>query len=421
MDSRGIGAPPQTDALVVGAGAVGMFTALLLAKRGRRVLLVERRTDIPAGSRAIGVSPTSLDALRLVGLDGDFSRAGLGIRRVEVFGRRGKLGSVSFDGIPSDYPYILSLPQADNERILLDAVLREPGIEFREGFSAESLRVDSQGRYCVGFRASAGEPPAEFSSSAPLVCACDGSESVLRQLAGRRFAGHFYRHSFVMGDFVDNSGFGEEARLFFTPEGAVESFPLPGGKRRWITQTPAYSAKPAATTIAELVARRIGLRLDPAEPTWISPFGVRRNRIDRYFQTAGTGFLAFLGDAAHLMSPIGGQGMNTGFADAVQLVEAWESAAVGDPGIGRSESQITQKRITALTEWERRRIRAFNAAANRAWKSMSLGTVRGRLPSAIRDAALWLMLNGPTKNRVPIDYAMLSIPHRTIGLDPLAS
>lgn len=440
MDSRKAWDPEiQAQAIVVGAGAVGMYTALLLARRGCKVILVERRRSILKGSRAIGISPSSLDALRLLGLDRDFVNAGLGIRRVQVFGRRGLLGRVSFDQIPASYPFILSLPQEDYEHILLEAVRKQEGIQFLSGFEAIALDSHpSSGHYRIGIRPAAeqeaGEGPImpdprpregssnsgaqpEFWISAPLICASDGSNSSMRSLAGRAFPGHFYIHSFVMGDFVDHSGFGQEARLFFTTQGAIESFPLPNGRRRWIAQTPKYHPDPDPGLISRLVKERIGLMLDPNEPEWMSPFAVRRNRIDRYYQFAdplsGRGLLVFLGDAAHLMSPIGGQGMNTGISDAMQLVDALGPFPQKEVDTGWLQ--------TSLRQWESRRIRAYRAAANRAWKSMSLGTVIGTFPSLLRDGLLWLMLNGPGKAQVPIDYAMLSIPHRQVGLERLAT
>lgn len=412
------------DNVVVGAGPVGLLMASFLGAMGQRVTVIEKSEKPAAWSRAIGVSPPSLEILARLGLDKELVRRGHPIQRVGVHGSAGFqkfIGKVSFETIPGDYPYMLSVPQEVTEDVLRKGLVKFPNVEIRWGHALSGISTrrhlsppDTSGtaheRPELQVRI---EESGENYSLEPLrVFACDGSKSSVRQLLGIEWKGHRYPYSFVMGDFEDRSDFGDEAHLFFTPSGAVESFPLPRNKRRWIVQTPVYQDEPDAELITATIKQRTGLDIDPSLMTWRSPFGVQRNIAARY----RIGNIFLLGDAAHIMSPIGGQGMNTGFADAEALARIIEAETgskhlFGDAAKGAVPGE---SRETVLADWERQRRKAFRVAADRAWRGMFLGTVRGRLGGALRNLALWVMLNGPFKSRVPLDYAMLTIPYRNL-------
>jgi demethylmenaquinone methyltransferase/2-methoxy-6-polyprenyl-1,4-benzoquinol methylase len=203
----------------------------------------------------------------------------------------------------------------------------------------------------------------------------------VRELAGIACARKQYRPRFAMGDFADQTGWGDVAHLFFTTRGSVESFPLPGGQRRWIT--------PATIDLVGRVREITGVDLSASRQFSQSEFQPERLLCDRY----STGRVILCGDAAHVMSPIGGQGMNTGFADAEFLATTLRDGTNG------------------LRDYDRQRHRAFRIAARRAARGMWLGTRTSRVASALRSWFLRaVLLRPPVVHRLPAYFAMLTIP-----------
>jgi 2-polyprenyl-6-methoxyphenol hydroxylase-like FAD-dependent oxidoreductase len=209
-----------------------------------------------------------------------------------------------------------------------------------------------------------------------------------------------------MGDFVERTSLTDEAHLFFMADGAVESFPLPNGLRRWIVQTPEFMQPAPPGFISEIVKCRTGIVLPPDDQTNESAFTPRRYDCSRYHE----GRVILCGDAAHGMSPIGGQGMNTGFADAEFLAGIL-------PGIVRRGEASGP----LLDAYERFRRKAARTAIFRAEWGMWFGTWRGRLRARVRDFVIRdIMCRWPVASRMGPLYAMLTIPFNTLERVPLA-
>jgi len=210
------------------------------------------------------------------------------------------------------------------------------------------------------------------------------------------YACHHYGLSFLMGDFLDETGWGKEAHLFFTPEGSVESFPLPEGYRRWIVQ----SCMGQQTGLPARVRALCGHDLSKSDSRFESEFSVQRLLCKTY--TNGNTVLC--GDAAHLMSPVGGQGMNTGFCDAKHLSEVL--AAVFQRGADAH---------SLLLSYSRLRKKAFNVAANRAAMGMRMGTLTGNFRSALRSFFLSrLLVDSALYRAMPAYFSMLTIPRTSV-------
>lgn len=382
----------EADVILVGAGPIGLFLAHLLGRFGMKILLFEKRQGEATASMAIGVMPPSLRLFEHLALAAPLVQAGCGVRSAWVHDDHSTLGSLDFSTLPGPFPFILSTPQGDLMRLLRARLAQYPSIRFMEGCEAIGLRQDAA---AVTVQVRQVQDGTIKDWTAGYGVACDGHDSPVRRMLGVPTSRKQYPVSFVMGDFPDTTPWQSEAHLFFSPRGSIESFPLPQGQRRWVALT--EHPKPDVNVLVAQVRAITGCQLEPSAELGHSAFTPERRLAQTFFK----GRVVLCGDAAHVMSPIGGQGMNTGFADA------WHLAT-----LLRHLDRTREAPAPLFAAYERDRRHAFRIAANRAARGMWLGTRTGRIPSALRAFLIRHALSfRPFSRYLARYFSMLSIPN----------
>lgn len=452
----------RCDVLVVGGGPAGLLLAILLRQRGVDVVVLERRRHPSTHSRAIGLHPPALAALAAVGLDEAAIDTGARIVRGAARSKDRHLGSLSFERSWPGRPYVLSLPQSLTEELLTRRLAQLAPAALHRGVDVVALRDRGEGMEVVTQRTpqqsttrstrtttqetgpggASGQnlPDARAADAASggwcarVVVGADGARSTVRALAGIRTGLRTYLDTYLMGDMRDmgeladvadpddarvsrsarsassdrsrrsapadrTTESGRTATIHLHPDGVVESFPLPGGERRWVAHTGTASAATAAPAdpndLAALVCRRTGARIDPSTTTMISAFTVQR----RSARTMVRGRLVLIGDAAHEISPIGGQGITLGWLDALALAPLLEQVVTRD-----LHHPLTS--MPLLQRFDRSRRRATRTAGLLAELNMMLGRPRSAPVARGRDAVIRAVLRSPLRHRMAWAYSM---------------
>jgi 2-polyprenyl-6-methoxyphenol hydroxylase-like FAD-dependent oxidoreductase len=302
----------DTDVLVVGAGPTGLTLAASLLARGVQAEVIDKQ---PAGantSRAAAVNARTLEVLKDLDVSRRLVKAGLIAPRFTMREGSKLLIPVDFSDLPTEYPYTLMISQADTER-LLEQRLNELGAEVIRPKSLTRLTQDGTG---VTATFDDGE-----TMRARYVVGADGMHSTVREQAGIRFAGAEFAESFALADVrVTGEAPRGEVILFYGKDGLNVLAPLPDDIFRIVAPAADAPEKPSADYVQRLLdTRGFGPgRTVVTELLWGSRFRIHHRVADTY----RAGRLLLAGDAAHVHSPAGGQGMNLGITDAVALATA---------------------------------------------------------------------------------------------------
>jgi 2-polyprenyl-6-methoxyphenol hydroxylase-like FAD-dependent oxidoreductase len=372
----------ETDVLIVGAGPTGLVLATLLQRAGIDHVIVDKLAEGQNTSRAAVLHAHTLDVLECIDAPRLMKPLGLTLRDFSIRDRDRRLLRLPFDDLPSAHSYLLMIPQDQTERVL-EGLLADAGGRVRRGCEVQSLTRTERGARAIVASASG----ATWTVDARYVVGADGMRSIVRQAAGIGFTGTTYEDSFVLADVDMSWGLGRsEVMLFFSPAGLLVVVPLPGTDRFRLVAT--MADPPERPTMGDIQAL-----VDARGPTknggritnvvWSSRFRVHHRVADHY----RNGPFLLVGDAAHVHSPAGGQGMNTGLVDACVL-----GSLLCNVMTGRATD-------TALDGYETRRRPAAASVLKLAHTLTSIATVRGAAPRLMRNLALRIVGGVPVLSR----------------------
>jgi 2-polyprenyl-6-methoxyphenol hydroxylase-like FAD-dependent oxidoreductase len=308
----------RNDVLIVGAGPSGLFAAAELARHGVKARLIEREVRPHREARATSIQPGTLEILDSVGVLPPFLAASEHIRCSRLYGPgMVELGTSSHEGIDCRCQFQCSLPQYETQRIL-EAHLASLGGAVERGVTA--TRVDGEADGIVDLAHADGT----VETIRPgIVIGAGGAHSVTRHSMSEALEGATYRGHFLVADIAMPAPFPrDEAGVICGPVGLLLLAPLPGG--RWISFQD-LEEEVQTVSAEDVVARvqaRLGENYRPTDVAWFAPFRMHRRIVSRLMD--GRRFL--IGDAAHLSSPFGGEGLNAGLHDGYDL--AWKLALV---------------------------------------------------------------------------------------------
>jgi len=312
----------ETDVLIIGAGPTGLVLALWLAHMGVRVRIIDKTAEPGTTSRALAVQARTLELYGQIGLAEavvERSRAALAVN-LWVTGK--KRTHVAFgamgEGI-SRYPYPVIFPQDEHERLLIERLSRV-GVEVER--SMELLDFETTHQVVAHVKKSDGSVE---TCRAAWIAGCDGAHSIVREALNIGFAGGTYEHIFYVAD-IEATGpvMNGELHVGLDKSDFLALFPLKEGGRVRLVGTVSDEALRRETLTWDDINTRVmeWIPINVVRVNWFSTYHVH-HRVAEHFRK-GHAFL--LGDAAHIHSPVGGQGMNTGIGDAVNL--AWKLAWV---------------------------------------------------------------------------------------------
>jgi len=384
--------------LIAGAGPVGLVAATELARRGVRVRIIDKLSAPAPESRALAVHARSLDMFAQLGIVDELIATGVKCGGMEMYSGHDQLFRIPLDSVDAAYPFSLNTPQCETERVLTDR-LAALGVGIERGIELIALSQDP-----THVRVTLRHPNGTTEEvTADWVIGADGAHSTVRHLVDDKLEGTFVGEHFLLGD-VQIDTHTERALdpatmyTFFSPAGPVLVFPFRDGRARVMAQISSQDALDQQNLLAELqqiVDDRVG-GINVSNPHWLATFEIRHALVRRYRH--GRVFLA--GDAAHIHSPAGGQGMNTGMQDAHNL--AWKLAAVidGRAGDGLLESYHAERRPIAeavITFTDRLTKAATLRGSAQSLRNAALKVIShiGPVPHAMADTAAEIIVGYP--------------------------
>lgn len=371
--------------LIAGAGPVGLTMALELTRYGVPVRLIDKIPEATHTSRAVAVWPRTLELLDRSGAAADLLPLGNKVTVANIRSGGRLVTSLSLDQVPSPYPFVLMVPQYETEAVLRRH-LAAHGVAPDLGTELLDFEQDEG-----GLSARLREPDGtERTGRFAWLVACDGAHSVVRHRLGLDFKGDTLGLDWTQGDF-HLSGYpfpASQMAIFWHEDGPLLFFPMAPDRARVITSLGPSTGEPPVALDRDAFQKLVDIRgpggITLTGTEWTSAFRINERQVENY--RSGRVFLA--GDAAHVHSPAGGQGMNTGMQDAINL--AWKLALV-------SRGIATAPELLDSYDAERRPVGAKVIEAS--GRMTRLGTLGDHTLQHVRDFVAHILMGLPPVQR----------------------
>jgi len=383
----------DTDVLIVGAGPVGLFLANECARRGLRWQLIEARSSQSEHSKALAIFPRTLEIFDMAGLVAPFLKEANRVEWVAVTSHHRRLARIRFtpDGTP--YPFVAMVPQDVTERLLVDELRHKGGTVEYDTTLVSAVEHGGHVTVTVEQKGKRTERTATF------VVGCDGAHSAVRRLLNLPFEGAQYDALFMLADVETNEALpGDELQLCPSEFGPLAIFPMSATRRRIVaTIDKADGDVPSLDLVQEMLTQRAPAGIEALSLRWSSYFRIHHRQVGRL----RVGRLFIAGDAAHIHSPFGGQGMNTGLQDVWNLV--WK-LDLGVRGLGN------ELLVDSYTAERRPVIRSVIETTHRLTRVMGTSS---KLAQAMRNTVIPLVSGLPAfQHRFVQNLSGLGIAYR---------
>ncbi|MGH9687246.1 MAG: FAD-dependent oxidoreductase [Candidatus Acidiferrales bacterium] len=326
----------DTDVLIVGAGPVGLLLANECARRAIRYRIVETRASQSEHSKALAVFPRTLEVFDMAGVVDPFVERANRVTWATVISHDRTIARIQFTPEETPYPFVAMVPQDVTEKLLVEELRRKSGaVEYETTFVSAAQRDKS-------VTATLDHKGERTNITAAFVVGCDGAHSAVRRLLNLPFEGAEYRASFMLADVETNEALpADEMQLCPHEHGPLAIFPMSATRRRVVaTIENTEDDAPSLELVRKILVARAPGGIEARALHWSSYFRIHHRQVAKL--CVGRMFVA--GDAAHIHSPFGGQGMNTGLQDVWNLVWKLDFAIRGCGGKNLLDSYTAERR-----------------------------------------------------------------------------
>lgn len=364
-------AATDIDVLIVGAGPVGLFLANECARRGLRYRIVEQHATQSQHSKALAIFPRTLEIFDMANVAGPFLETANRVTSVAIIVGEHQLGRMPFTPEGTPYTFVAMVPQDVTEKLLVEELQRRSGhVEYETTFVSAlqhddfvTATLDQKGR--------------SMELSAAFVVGCDGAHSAVRHILDLPFEGAMYDALFILADIQSNQTLpADQLQLCPHEDGPVAIFPMSATRRRIVAMiNDKEGDAPSLEMVQRILRERAPRKLEAQALHWSSYFQIHHRQVAKL--RVGRMFVA--GDAAHIHSPFGGQGMNTGLHDVWNLAWKLDLAVHG---------HASEELLDSYTAERRPVIKGVIEATDFLTKAMGTPS---KLAQALRDAVIPLV------------------------------